>query len=499
MSAFDLKLDAKDKAKLQSFISSKLAKISSYTDDVLPEYVMVMIQNKKTASQVSLDLNAFLGKDAVSFTEWLWEAINNYIKGTLIIPESIAQKEKEVDRDQKMDDIPEENSEPSKEQVPSDSKTRKLSSVIASSNNEYRDQRRSHRFKEDRDRNERKSWNKDRMNERERDRSRTSEREWDRGKEREWGETDKRDSKSNKGRGERKYNPEEEVENTKTSAPNVHSVIATNQEITSPRPARDLEISSKLVMNAVKQAAEDTKTNPSRLSSPSQGIKVIKKTSETEPIVTITLNDGITKKRGSWEDRNIEKEEEKSKKAKPAKCQYWPNCKRGNECNFHHPKERCKNYPNCSFGDQCLYIHPLSNVPCKYGSKCTNPECTFIHPPPTASIPCKDGFFCYLWNGNCPYMHPMEACKFGPKCTKGAACPYSHEELCKFGARCIRPGCSFAHITVTTKPVRFDQTLCKFGSSCKNDGCTFEHPEGRNNVDVSKLSESLPQTPPRKD
>ena len=51
----------------------------------------------------------------------------------------------------------------------------------------------------------------------------------------------------------------------KTSAPNIHSVIVPNEEITSPRPTRDLEMPSRLVLNAVKQAAEDTKADSSKL------------------------------------------------------------------------------------------------------------------------------------------------------------------------------------------------------------------------------------------
>ena len=39
---------------------------------------MVMIQNKKTAAQVSADLNAFLGKDALSFTEWFGRSLKEF-------------------------------------------------------------------------------------------------------------------------------------------------------------------------------------------------------------------------------------------------------------------------------------------------------------------------------------------------------------------------------------------------------------------------------------
>jgi len=44
--------------------------------------------------------------------------------------------------------------------------------------------------------------------------------------------------------------------------------------------------------------------------------------------------------------------------SKAVRCTYWPNCNRGNECKFWHPKELCPNLNNCPYGDECLYIHP---------------------------------------------------------------------------------------------------------------------------------------------
>lgn len=38
--------------------------------DTSQEYVLVLVQNKKTLAQVTSDLGAFLNKDAPSFSEW---------------------------------------------------------------------------------------------------------------------------------------------------------------------------------------------------------------------------------------------------------------------------------------------------------------------------------------------------------------------------------------------------------------------------------------------
>ena len=43
---------------------------SLFLDDELPEYIMVMIANKRTHEQVVDDLNLFLGEEATGFTKW---------------------------------------------------------------------------------------------------------------------------------------------------------------------------------------------------------------------------------------------------------------------------------------------------------------------------------------------------------------------------------------------------------------------------------------------
>jgi hypothetical protein len=45
-------------------------------DEVLPEYVLVMVENGKTESQISVELDAFLGGEAQSFAAWLWDEIS---------------------------------------------------------------------------------------------------------------------------------------------------------------------------------------------------------------------------------------------------------------------------------------------------------------------------------------------------------------------------------------------------------------------------------------
>ena len=41
-----------------------------FLDDELPDYIMVMVANKKTQQQMTDDLNLFLGVNTEKFTTW---------------------------------------------------------------------------------------------------------------------------------------------------------------------------------------------------------------------------------------------------------------------------------------------------------------------------------------------------------------------------------------------------------------------------------------------
>ncbi|XP_065491361.1 zinc finger CCCH domain-containing protein 14 isoform X2 [Caloenas nicobarica] len=125
------------------------------------------------------------------------------------------------------------------------------------------------------------------------------------------------------------------------------------------------------------------------------------------------------------------------------RCKYWPACKNGDECIYHHPTLPCKVFPNCKFADKCLFIHPN----CKYDAKCTKPDCPYTHasrrsphpspkpaPPPTLSVPSSS---------------PL--CKFFPACKK-MECPFYHPKHCRFNTQCTRPDCAFYHPTIAVPP-----------------------------------------------
>ncbi|KAG0331512.1 hypothetical protein BG000_010832 [Podila horticola] len=205
-------------------------------------------------------------------------------------------------------------------------------------------------------------------------------------------------------------------------------------------------------------------------------------------------------------------EQEENDDVKPARCKFWPNCTQGDLCQFWHPKELCPLLPNCpSTADTCYYVHPLaeptaeqraaaarqallqsmrptngtgnalqssgalgSSTECKFGARCTRPDCMFRHSERESKQPCR--FFPNCTKPNCPFYHPP----YGESLSNGAMDTNDNITRlpihCKFGDQCTRPGCHFTH------PRDGDASnvpLCKF-NPCTRQGCTFRHVPGGN-------------------
>ncbi|XP_054617542.1 zinc finger CCCH domain-containing protein 14 isoform X2 [Dunckerocampus dactyliophorus] len=123
------------------------------------------------------------------------------------------------------------------------------------------------------------------------------------------------------------------------------------------------------------------------------------------------------------------------------RCKFWPVCKSGDECPYHHPTRICKTFPTCKFGDKCLFIHPN----CKYDARCSKPDCPFTHvsrrgvsaPPPARPV--------------APSTQMASLCRFFPQCKK-MDCPFYHPQPCRFAAQCKRDGCTFFHPSTSVPP-----------------------------------------------
>lgn len=63
--------------RLRSAIKKKLSEISEFVDDELPEYIMILVANQRSKSQIEKDLSLFLREDTVNFTNWLWSLLNS--------------------------------------------------------------------------------------------------------------------------------------------------------------------------------------------------------------------------------------------------------------------------------------------------------------------------------------------------------------------------------------------------------------------------------------
>ncbi|XP_054017913.1 zinc finger CCCH domain-containing protein 14 [Dryobates pubescens] len=125
------------------------------------------------------------------------------------------------------------------------------------------------------------------------------------------------------------------------------------------------------------------------------------------------------------------------------RCKYWPACKNGDECVYHHPTLPCKVFPNCKFADKCLFIHPN----CKYDAKCTKPDCPYTHASRRTPHPCPKP--APLPTPSISSSSPL--CKFFPACKK-MECPFYHPKHCRFNTQCTRPDCTFYHPTIAVPP-----------------------------------------------
>lgn len=56
---------------------------AGYIDDELPDYVMIMVANKRSKDQMIGDLSLFLGKNTDAFVNWLHQVLEKLHEVTL--------------------------------------------------------------------------------------------------------------------------------------------------------------------------------------------------------------------------------------------------------------------------------------------------------------------------------------------------------------------------------------------------------------------------------
>lgn len=74
----------------QSAVKAKLIELGSnsgssagYIDDELPDYVMIMVANKRSKAQMTEDLKLFLAKNTEIFVNWLHQVLDKLQEVTL--------------------------------------------------------------------------------------------------------------------------------------------------------------------------------------------------------------------------------------------------------------------------------------------------------------------------------------------------------------------------------------------------------------------------------
>uniref|UniRef100_A0A8C6DC95 Zinc finger CCCH domain-containing protein 14 n=1 Tax=Moschus moschiferus TaxID=68415 RepID=A0A8C6DC95_MOSMO len=218
------------------------------------------------------------------------------------------------------------------------------------------------------------------------------------------------------------------------------------------------QANKNLILKAISEAQESvTKTTNYSTVSQKQTLPVAPRTrtSQEELLAEMVQGQGRVPRisspikeeeaKGDNIDKSQAEMSELSVVQKPEKllerCKYWPACKNGDECAYHHPVSPCKAFPNCKFAEKCLFVHPN----CKYDAKCTKPDCPFTHmsrrtpglPPKPVAAPAPSS--------------SGQLCRYFPACKK-MECPFYHPKHCRFNTQCTRPDCTFYHPAVTVPP-----------------------------------------------
>uniref|UniRef100_A0ABI7YWA5 Zinc finger CCCH domain-containing protein 14 n=1 Tax=Felis catus TaxID=9685 RepID=A0ABI7YWA5_FELCA len=200
------------------------------------------------------------------------------------------------------------------------------------------------------------------------------------------------------------------------------------------------QANKNLILKAVSEAQESvTKTTNYSTVSQKQTLPVAPRTRTSQEELLAEMVQGQSRtprisppiKEEETKGDNIEKSQgmsELSVAQKPEKllerCKYWPACKNGDECAYHHPVSPCKAFPNCKFAEKyCPFTHMSRRIPVLPLKPVTTPA------PPSSS----------------------QLCRYFPACKK-MECPFYHPKHCRFNTQCPRRDYTFYHPTITVPP-----------------------------------------------
>ncbi|CAH8513046.1 unnamed protein product [Schistosoma bovis] len=115
-------------------------------------------------------------------------------------------------------------------------------------------------------------------------------------------------------------------------------------------------------------------------------------------------------------------------------CQLFPRCKFGATCTFVHPPCRygalCSR-PDCAFTHSSKKVLPVvsanpAQIVCRFQNRCTNPHCQFYHPPVVVQAP---PIIVRSSASTVPVFNSQIPCRYGSGCTNRTKCPFLHSDL----------------------------------------------------------------------
>ncbi|KAJ4970796.1 hypothetical protein NE237_003895 [Protea cynaroides] len=117
-------------ASLREKVKDKLKEfMGDYTDDILVEYVIVLLRNGKSKDEAMNELNVFLGDDSDSFVSWLWDHLSSnlhlYVQPSVSNQDEIAKVKPIFEEDVAIDDPQQLDSESEREKYSKESRSRR--------------------------------------------------------------------------------------------------------------------------------------------------------------------------------------------------------------------------------------------------------------------------------------------------------------------------------------------------------------------------------------
>ncbi|KAG0228267.1 hypothetical protein B0O80DRAFT_55065 [Mortierella sp. GBAus27b] len=549
-----IELGTPQEKELTNLVLSKLTEYGWADNDVLANFIVVMVANDKSKVDITAELNDILPDQASEFVEWLFAIIDGSssqtvepqqqdIQETLITP---AANTTVMEQDETMDVVTPRQQRPASNarapgrllqsaitdatrsespNAPSSTSTRQAPSRV------YEDQRRERRIPRERSfspvRSREGAMSSRGGNREERIRfRRTSE---------ERAQDESRiDARLGYGNGGGKKNDGDRL---RGRLGRIEDRLGTRDEDRPQSRDRSVDRSNDYHDRRGGRNKRDNSNNRRR-----DALRDIERRLGTRPVDNFEENH-IPRQPASWSrdpermlrvEAEITRQEVDAVAAKMTRCRFWPSCSQQDTCQYWHPKELCAEFPNCpKTADTCLYIHPLAEptaeqvaaaarkalmqsmrnngnngtasgedeepqtasmnalqMPfalgshpvqeCKFGARCTRPDCKFRHPQRESNQQmCR--FFPHCTKPNCPFFHPP----YGePLAQKDSTMDESGTgevinrlpTPCRFGDQCTRPGCHFTHPRDGSAAAS-NMPLCKF-NPCTRPGCPFRHATG---------------------